>query len=200
LILFNLTQINETVHTCQDRREDQFSKEVLMQFLNLILIILFGGAAMLALLAAVHLLLPRPVENARAILEGRMGRVFLLGLVNLIFFGAVIIVLVWLANLIRNNWSGLAGILGLIALVILLALGVFALNGLAGLTTLLGTRIGPAKSPMWSDLRGGLLLVLACLTPYIGWFVFTPFVLSLGLGASILALFRRKALSPMPES
>jgi hypothetical protein len=53
---------------------------------------------------------------------------------------------------------------------------------------------------MWSDLRGGLLLVLACLTPYIGWFVFTPFVLSLGLGASILALFQRKALSPMPES
>ena len=85
-----------------------------MQFLNLILIILFGGAAMLALLASVHLLLPRPVENTRAILEGRIGRVFLLGLVNLIFFGAVIIVLVWLANLIRNNWSGLAGILGLL--------------------------------------------------------------------------------------
>ncbi len=175
-----------------------------MQFLNLILIILFGGAAMLALLASVHLLLPRPVENTRAILEGRIGRVFLLGLVNLIFFGAIIIVLVWLANLIRNNWSGpagiLAGILGLIALVILLALGVFALNGLAGLAVLMGARIGPAKSPIRSDLRGGLLLVLACLTPYIGWFVFTPFVLSLGLGASILALFQRKALSPMPES
>jgi hypothetical protein len=175
-----------------------------MQFLNLILIILFGGAAMLALLAAVHLLLPRPVEKARTKVEGRMGNVFLLGLVNLIFFGAVIAVLLWLANLIRNNWSGLAailgGILGLIALIILLALGVFALNGLAGLAVLLGTRIGPAKSPMWSDLHGGLLLVMACLTPYIGWFVFTPFVLSLGLGASILALFQRKELPPMPES
>ena len=174
-----------------------------MQILNLILIILVGGAAMLALLATVHMLLPRPVEKARAILEGHMGRVFLLGLVNLIFFGVFIVVLGWLANLIRDNWSGLAaalaGILGLIALVILLALGAFALNGLASLTVLLGTRIGPSKSPMWSDLRGGLLLVLACLTPYIGWFIFTPFVLSLGLGASILALFQRKELPPMAD-
>jgi hypothetical protein len=174
-----------------------------MQLLNLILVILFGGVAMLALFAVVHLLLPSPVEKARAKMEDRMGRVFLLGLVNLIFFGAIIVVLTWLANLIRNNWSGLAailaGILGLIALVILLALGVFALNGLTGLAVLLGARIGPAKSALWSDLRGGLLLVLACLTPYIGWFVFTPFVLSLGMGASILALFQRKELPPIQE-
>jgi hypothetical protein len=171
-----------------------------MEMLGLVLLVLSGGVALIALLAAVHLLLPVPVEKTRLRLEAGLGRAFLLGIVNLLFFGAVAFLLVWLAGLIRDSWSGLAAflsvLLGLVALVILLCLVVFAVNGLSALAALLGERIGKAKTPFQSDLRGGLLLVLACLTPYLGWFGFTPFVLSLGLGATALALFQKKAAPP----
>jgi hypothetical protein len=168
-----------------------------MEMLGLVLLVLFGGVALIALLAAVHLLLPDPVAKTRARLETGLGRAFLLGIVNLLFLGAVAFLLVWQAGLIRDNWSGAAAflsvVLGLLALVIFLGLAVFAVNGLTALAALLGERIGKAKTPFQGDLRGGLLLVLACLTPYVGWFGFTPFVLSLGLGASILALLQKKA-------
>jgi hypothetical protein len=148
------------------------------------------------MLAAIHLLLPGPVEKARLKLEGPLGKVFLLGLVNLVFFGVIGVGLFWLAGLIRDNWSGLAAflavLLGLAALVILVTLAIFTLDGFVALASLLGSRIGPAKSPFWSDGRGGLLLVLACLTPYIGWYFFTPVVFCMGLGASILAFLQKK--------
>jgi hypothetical protein len=41
-----------------------------------------------------------------------------------------------------------------------------------------------------------LLLVLAGLAPFIGWFVFTPLALWTGLGATIQAFFRRKVSDP----
>jgi hypothetical protein len=173
-----------------------------MQMLGLILLIFFGGMAIIAMFSAIHLLLPVMVENTRVKLEGSIGNAFLLGLVNLVFFGVTAIVLSWLAGLIRDNWSGpaafLAVFLGLVVLVILLALAAFILDGLVALVTLLGTRIGPARTPFMSDLRGGLLLVLACLSPYVGWFVFTPAVVCISLGSAILALFQKK-VKILPE-
>jgi hypothetical protein len=174
-----------------------------MQILGLTILILSGGVCLIALLAALHLLLPAPVEKARLKLEGSLGRSFLLGLVNLIFFGAIALLLAWLANLIRDSWAGpfalLMVVLMFVALVIALALAVFALNGFTALASLLGERIGAAKSPFWSDARGGLLLVLACATPYLGWYIFTPFAVCLAVGASVLALFQRKPPAPVEE-
>ncbi|KAF0107426.1 MAG: hypothetical protein FD146_1904 [Anaerolineaceae bacterium] len=160
-----------------------------MEMFGLVLLILFGGVAFIALLAAVHLLLPGAVDKARQKLEVALGKSFLLGLVDLLFFGALVVVLFWLGQMIGGVVAGIFAFLGLL---LLLALGVFALNGLAALASLLGERIGEAKSPFRRDLRGGLLLSLAGLTPYIGWYLFTPVVLCMALGASILALFQRK--------
>jgi sorbitol-specific phosphotransferase system component IIBC len=50
----------------------------------------------------------------------------------------------------------------------LVGLTVIVLIGLIAATSLLGSRMGEAKSPVTTQLRGGVLLVLACLTPYFG--------------------------------
>jgi hypothetical protein len=57
---------------------------------------------------------------------------------------------------------------------------------------LLGMRMGESKSPLRQGFLGGGLLVLACLTPYLGWFVFTPAMVCTSIGAGLLALFQHK--------
>jgi amino acid permease len=150
------------------------------------------------LLAAIRLLLPAPVEKARLKLDIALGKSFLLGLVNMMFFSAIAALLVWLTQLTRSQSFGiapfLAAVMAVLALAILVTTVVFALNGVVAMASLFGSRLDKTKSPFMSDLYGGLLLVLACLTPYIGWYLFTPVVISMGLGASILALFQKKPL------
>jgi hypothetical protein len=167
-----------------------------MEILGLVLLVLLSGVTLIALLAAVNLILPGPVGKARQQMEAPLGRPFLLGLINLLFFGAVAVVFVWLAGLIRDQWQGaaaiLAVVLSLLALILLLGIAVLTLNGLVALASLLGTRIGKVKSPFRSDLQGSLLLILACATPYLGWYLFTPVIACISLGASAQAFFQRK--------
>jgi hypothetical protein len=167
-----------------------------MQILGLILLVLLGGVTLIAMLAAIHLLLPCPVEKARLKLDTALGTSFLLGLVNMLFFSAIAAMLIWLTQLTRDQSFGIApfldAVLAILALAILVTTAVFVLNGFVAMATLFGSRLGETKSPFIRDLRGGLLLVLACLTPYIGWYIFTPVVICMGLGASVLALFQKK--------
>ena len=64
---------------------------------------------------------------------------------------------------------------------------------------LTGRHWNASASALGQDLRGGLLLVLACMTPYIGWFIFAPALLCTAIGAGLLAFFQRKDKSPMVE-
>jgi hypothetical protein len=44
-------------------------------------------------------------------------------------------------------------------------------------------------------LTGTVVLTLASATPFLGWFVFLPAIISLGLGAFVLGWFRRRLWS-----
>jgi hypothetical protein len=116
-------------------------------------------------------------------------RSFLVGLVNFIFSAAVAALLAQLVGKV----SGLESVFAILAFLILGWLVVPALAGLAGIVGLLRERMGSGGQ---SNLRGtmwaSLLLVLAMLVPFVGWFVFTPVALLTGLGAAVFALFRRE--------
>jgi len=178
-----------------------------MEILALVLFIVFGGITLTALLVTVNLLVPIPVEAARKKIEAGLLRSCLIGLVNLVFALALMVLLAFITTLFKKTEGNsttidLGQIFGpgiFVVLSVLLALTVllFTLRGLSALTGLVGARIGAAKSPFWSDARGGLLIVLACLTPYIGWFVFTPFVVCVSLGASVQTLVQKKAKAPL---
>jgi hypothetical protein len=156
---------------------------------NLILVILFGGFSLLAFFTALVLLLPKPIMQAQHMLEDSGGRSLLLGLVNFIFFGLLATLGIWLS---QQTASVVAGIFVLISGVITLGIAAFTLIGLVALANLLGTRIGSEASPFLTIMRGGGLLLLAGLAPYVGWFLFTPLATWAGLGAALSALVRKR--------
>ena len=156
---------------------------------GILTIVLFSGTSLLAFFVAVVLLLPGPITETQKTLEGAGGRSLLLGLVNFIFFGLLAGVCVWAAEKVGGV---LAGILILIAGLTLLALTAFSVIGLIAVADLLGKRIGSETTQFKNILRGGGVLILSGLTPYIGWFVFTPLVIWAGLGAAISTLVRKR--------
>ncbi len=156
--------------------------------LGLILLVLFGGAGLIAIFIIVNLSLPAPIERARAALESGLGRSLLLGLVNSLFAGLLIV----LFSLPVKGGGVIAGVFAFLIGLILLFVAALTLVGLAAAVSMLADRIGGTDATISKQIRGGILLILAGLTPYLGWFAFTPLVLWTAFGASLQALFRRK--------
>lgn len=72
----------------------------------------------------------------------------------------------------------------------LLVLGLLCLVGSAGLALRIGAGLhSPADEaqPWRRALRGGLVLGLAFVMPFLGWFVLLPWVIASGLGAFVLS-------------
>jgi hypothetical protein len=161
-----------------------------------ILYILFGGMTLIALLGTIDLFLPKPVTRARQKLETNPVRSFLVGLINILFW-FVILVFWFVWTQYKGGPEMMVFVIGT-ALAILLLIGVIVpgVPGLVALARLTGRHWNASASPLGQDLRGGLLLVLACLTPYVGWFIFTPALLSTAIGAGLLTFFQRKTVPP----
>ena len=164
-----------------------------MEILGIILLVPLGGVTVAALFTVLILLAPTPVEKTRDHLEKMSGRSLLLGVINLIFFGLISGLFLWLAE---QSGGLLSGVLVFLAAVILIGVLIFILFGLSAFANLLGERMGGGKTPFTSNLRGAALLLLAALAPYIGWFIFTPLILWAGLGAAISALVRKEKEIP----
>lgn len=145
------------------------------------------GIALPGLLLAWALLLPAAVERAEQRLAQYPGRCIALGVAILLLalplFGVLF------------NLPGLAQLAGWLLLSFMLAL---ASIGAAGLSALMGRRIGPpgdqrpGAGPL---LRGALALELAAIFPLIGWFMVLPLASLATLGAASMALLRR---APLP--
>jgi len=167
----------------------------MVQIINLLLVIFFSGATLTALLAAVALLIPGPVGRSRQALQAAPWRAFWLGLVNLVFFLALVLALVKVAQAVVPP---VAAVLGLLALLILGSLLLVTLLGLTGLVALLRERMGAGRSPLAGQVWAAVLLLLAGLTPVVGWWVFTPVTVIIALGAGVITLvaIRRPLLLP----
>jgi hypothetical protein len=163
---------------------------------DLLILILLGGASILSFLAVLVLLLPGPVARTQQILEERGGRSTLLGLVNFVFFGLSVLLCLWLAEQVDG---AVAAVFVLVGGGITLVLAALMIIGLAALSQLLGARIGKEATPFLTILRGGGLLVLAGLAPYVGWFLFTPLAAWAGLGAAIQTFVQRKTIPVSTE-
>ncbi len=153
--------------------------------LQLIIIVLFSGGTLAALLVLLPALLPRRVARAQQIAQNSPGRAFVIGLVNFLFFGVLI------AIFAQGGDIG-----GLIAGTILLALLAVTAVGLAAINQIVQGRLYPNNSGVKSGLKTAVLLIAAGLVPLLGWFVLTPILLLISLGAAIIALVRRKSTAP----
>jgi hypothetical protein len=73
----------------------------------------------------------------------------------------------------------------------------WSLLGVSALARHVGTRLSSPGDPAWKPhLRGGIVLALSFLVPFLGWMLVFPIAIVLGAGAATTAVFRRK---PAPE-
>lgn len=130
-------------------------------------------------------LFPRAVEGCRDRYGRSPVRATLLGLVVLVPF---LVVGVGVAKAIHHPVPG-ALVRGILLLPALLAL-----LGSSGLALRIGTGLpspADAARPWMRVMRGGAVLGLAFLLPFLGWFIVLPFALVSGFGAALLALLAR---------
>ena len=140
-------------------------------------------ASFSALFLALNGLFPRMVEAAQRGAERMPGSAFALGLVNVLFPILLAVAISALAEAV-----GLA-LLQIPAILILAALVIVSLFGLSALSRLLGARLYPERNASEQITRGALILVLACLTPFVGWFLLLPYVVFRGVGGWVIGLF-----------
>jgi hypothetical protein len=152
--------------------------------------LIYGSLALVAFFAVIAALFPRRTGQTQAILVAMPGRSFVVGLVNLIFGGAVVLALLALAQ-----WTHIQ-LLGVPALVVLAALVIAVAFGLAGLLQMLGARMLPQWPALQRSAAATLALGWACSLPFVGWFILLPFAAALGLGGFILTLFAAPPAAP----
>jgi hypothetical protein len=164
-----------------------------------ILYIILASVTLIALLGTVGLFLPQPVESARQKLEVSPAKSFVVGMINLVFW--FVILVFWFEWTQFNGGPDVMAFLIGTALGILLIIGLIipGIPGLVAMARLTGKRWNASASLLGQDLRGGILLVLACLVPYVGWFIFTPALLSTAIGAGLLTFFQPKPKTPAIE-
>ncbi len=113
-------------------------------------------------------------------------RAFVIGLINLTFFGVVALALASIAGR-----GGAAALLWLPALIALVCLVVALSFGLSAFAQTLGEQLLAHATPMRQSLFGALLLIAGSLLPIAGWLVLLPFVACVGVGAFVIGLMRR---------
>lgn len=154
----------------------------MIEIIALIFLIPAATITLIALLVTISYLWPQRTAQASQILDNSPGRSFIIGFVNLLFFGILAAFL--------SQQGDFAGLLALLILLVLLGIAVL---GMGGFLLLLAARIFPQiPDDLKARLKTAVLLILALLAPILGWFIFTPLLLILGLGAGIMALFRRQ--------
>jgi hypothetical protein len=148
---------------------------------------LFGG--LMVVLPAVWLLFgalwPAAVGRAQERIPKKPWSTFFIGL------GMTVAVTLLVA---------LLGKVGPPAALVLSAFGMgWSMVGVSALARHVGTRLSSPGDAAWRPhLRGGIVLSLSFLVPILGWMLVFPIALILGMGATTMAVFKRKAAEPMP--
>jgi hypothetical protein len=159
-------------------------------FSGLILIV-FTFVSLVSFFLAIRLLFPFRTAVIQQAAEAMHARAFFLGLINGIFFVALILGLITLAD------STGASFLYFPALCLFVMLIAALVYGLTGVVQLVGTRLAPEGNPHRKSILGSVVLILGCLTPFVGWFGLSVYVSFLGLGALIISFFKKET---RPES
>jgi hypothetical protein len=136
----------------------------------------------LAMFIVMQALFKTWIDDSRQRAREAAGRSLAIGFVNALLLTALSLGF-WVLG--ENTAFPVFSVMGLLLMAALIIAGVF---GLTAMAVLVSERILP-ESRGWRQLAGGGgLLVLACLTPYVGWFGLLPYVLFRGLGGFIQSL------------
>ncbi len=155
------------------------------QLIGLLVAVPLLSATLVGLFIVMNALFTPWIARTCQAAETQAARSFLVGLVNLVFVGALISAVIALAD----N-TGLDFII-VLAVLLAAALAIAAAFGLAAMVQIVGARLMPGGQGLRPAIWGTVALTLGCLTPYVGWFGLLPYVVIRGLGAFVLTLFGR---------
>jgi len=145
-----------------------------------LILVPFVGLTLVALFVAMGALFPRQIADVKSKSSDMPGRSFLVGLINVVFLSVIIAAL-----------SGGGDFPQFVALLLFAILAIGLVFGLAGIGPLIGERLLPESSSVRQAGWGAAIMVVASLTPFIGWFLLFPYLSFRGLGAFLLSLFAR---------
>jgi len=148
----------------------------------LLAVVVFCSGCLIALQIVLHVLFPQHLQRSSRTAAQSPGRSFLIGAVNVLFFGA-------LALAMMSGGVPLLQAIGVgIAALVVVGLAV----GLGGMVQLTGERLLPGSSPLRRTAWSALIVVAACLTPYVGWLLLFPSMVFRGVGGWILGWVRER--------
>ena len=145
-----------------------------------LILVPFVGLTLVALFVAMGALFPRQIADVKSKSSDMPGRSFLVGLINVVFLSVIVAAL-----------SGGGDFPQFVALLLFAILAIGLVFGLAGMAPLIGERLLPDSSEVRQAGWGAATMVVASLTPFIGWFLLFPYLSFRGLGAFLLGLFAR---------
>ncbi|MBI1294535.1 hypothetical protein GC175_06215 [bacterium] len=149
------------------------------------------GLGFPALLFVVWLSLPAQVERARQAIHNGSWRCFGVGLLTLLLMALPVVFLLQIPG--PGEFTGAALLLSLIAVSTIGAAGMTA-----HLADCITARAQGTVAAHRAFLYGAVTLELAVAFPVLGWIIVFPFTLLAGLGATLLAFFRRPKAAPQP--
>lgn len=161
--------------------------------IGLIIIGLAALVSFVALFMVAGVFFPAIVARSQSAVEENFPRAFWLGFVNTLALAIVVAVFAFLGERMANFLF----IPGILLLVFYLPSALF---GLIALGRVVGERLFPQAALFRQQAFGSGMMILAALFPFLGWYILTPFLLSLGFGAFLLAAFQRRAADPELEN
>ncbi len=159
------------------------------QLIGLLVAVPLLGATLVGLFVVMNALFTSWIARTCQTAETQAARSFLVGLVNLVFVGALISAVIALAD-----GTGLDFLI-VVAVLLAVVLAIATAFGLAAMVQVIGARLVPGGQGLRPGIWGTIALLLGCLTPYVGWFGLLPYVALRGLGAFVLVLFGKRQAS-----
>ena len=159
------------------------------QVVLFLLLAMAAGLTLDMLFVGLYAFFDKFVHGIQEALDANPGRSLVIGLINTLFFLAIGYLLV--------AWAQSAGLalIGLLGVLFWLALTLGLVFGLTAMVLSTRARLMPGELGWRSVASAGAILLLGSLTPYIGWFVFFPYLLLRGLGGVVIhlqAAYRRR--------
>jgi len=131
---------------------------------------------------------PKATRSLADVYEQRPLRALLVGIFT---FGPLFLIF------IQNGKIHSAGLRVFVFVAMAVAL-IVAFAGSAGLAWRIGRNLSTSADSWQQILRGGVMLALVFITPFVGWFLMLPLGLASGFGAVLLARPWKSATPPTP--
>lgn len=154
------------------------------------ILILLLTVSFSAYFLVVNVLFSNRVEKTQRALNKMPRRAFGVGLINLFFFGVIVIVLLALMDHRVDDWLRI--VLFFPTAAVLVFLGILLTFGLASVANNIGGRVSNDSNKIKQNTFGVIVLCLSCALPFAGWFLLLPYVAMMGIGAVILGFFQRE--------